>query len=112
MALRRIANHWLAAAIEQAKIPRTLEQAEKMLGRVVGFVDAQHAAFIDLAQQAFHALQHPLWPGFEEDQREFRVLATQGHHQTVQVHRFVAVDQLVEPARDVQQHGLHGDTFR
>ncbi|MNV78446.1 hypothetical protein D3C71_1719340 [compost metagenome] len=57
-----------------------------MLGRVVRLVDTQHATFVDLAQQALHAMQHALRPGLEEDLREFRILAAQGHHQAVQVH--------------------------
>ena len=47
MALGRIPGQRLATAIQQAKIPRTLEQAEKVLSRVARFVDAQRATLID-----------------------------------------------------------------
>ena len=112
MALRRLANRRFTAAIQQTKITRTLEQAEKVLGRIVRFVDAQHATLVDPAEQPLHALQHALWPGLEENLRELRVLAAQGHHQSVQVHRLVAVDQLMKPACDIQQHCFHRHAFR
>ncbi|MNL74032.1 hypothetical protein D3C87_1995890 [compost metagenome] len=86
MALRGLADRRLAAAIQQAEIPGALEQAKEVLGGVVRFVDAQHATFVDPAQQAFHAVQHALRARLKEDLREFRVLAAQGHHQSVQVH--------------------------
>ncbi len=56
-----------AAAIQQAKICRALEQAEEVFGRSKGFIDAQGATLVDLAEQAFHALEHAHGPGFEEN---------------------------------------------
>ncbi len=112
MALSLVPHRRLATAVQQTKIPRALEQAEEVLSRIVRFVDAQYAAFIDLAQQALHAVQHALRPGLEENLRELGVLVAQGHHQAVQVHRFVTVDQMMKTARDVQQHSLHFDAFR
>ncbi len=56
-----------AAAIQQAKIRRALEQAEEVLSRRKGLVDVQRAALADLAEQALHALQHAHRARFEED---------------------------------------------
>ena len=112
MTLRRLTHRRLATAIQQAEIPRALEQAEEMLGGIVRIVDSQRAGLIDPRQQTFHALHHALRSGLEEDLRESRVLNAQGHHQPMQVHRFNAVDQLVKAARNVEQHGLHRHTFR
>ena len=56
-----------AAAIQQTEIRRALEQAKEVLGRGKRFVDAQRAALVDLAEQAFHALQHAHGAGFKED---------------------------------------------
>lgn len=74
-----------AAAIQQAKIRRALEQAEEVFGCRERFVDAQRAALVDLAEQAFHALQHAHGACLEEDLREFHVLIAGGHHQAMQV---------------------------
>ena len=101
-----------AAAIQQAEIRRALEQAEEVFRRRKRFVDAQRAALVDLAQQALHALQHAHRPGFEEDLREFHVLVAGGHHQAMQVDRLLAVDQAMEPPRDIQQHSLHRHACR
>lgn len=101
-----------AAAIQQAKIRRALEQAEEVLGRRKRFVDAQRAVLVDLAEQALHALQHAHGAGLEEDLREFHVLIAGGHHQAMQVDRLFAVDQAMEPPRDIQQHSLHGHALR
>ncbi len=101
-----------AAAIQQAEISRALEQAEEMLGRRKGLVDAQRAALVDLAEQALHALQHAHGTGLEEDLREFHVLIAGGHHQAMQVDRLLTVDQTMEPPRDIQQHSLHGHARR
>ena len=97
----------LATAIQQAEIRRALEQAKEVLGRRKRFVDAQRTALVDLAQQALHALQHAHRPRLEKDLREFHVLIAGGHHQAMQVHRFLAVDQPMEPPRNIQQHRLH-----
>ncbi len=102
---------WPAAAIQQAEVRRALEQAKEMLGRRQRFVDAQGAALVDPAEQALHALQHAHGAGFKEDLREFHVLIAGGHHQAMQVHRLLAVDQPMEPPRDIQQHSLHRDVF-
>ncbi len=107
MTLGRFLGQRFATAKQQAEIRRALEQAEEVLRRVVRFVDAQDATLVHLAQQPLHTLQHALRAGLEEDQREFRVLAAQGHDQAMQVHRFVAVDQVVKAAGNVQQHGFH-----
>jgi len=107
MALRRFLGQRLATAKEQPEIRRALEQAKEVLRCIVRLVDAQLAALVHLAQQPFHTQQHALRAGFEEDQREFRVLAAQGHDQAMQVHRFVAVDQVMKAAGNVQQHGFH-----
>lgn len=74
-----------AAAIQQAKVRRALEQAEEVFGCRKRFVDAQRAALVDLAEQAFHALQHAHGACLEEDLREFHVLIAGGHHQAMQV---------------------------
>ena len=100
-----------ATAIQQAKIRRALEQAEKVLGRRKWLVDAQRAAPIDLGEQALHALQHAHRSRLEEDLREFHVLIAGGHHQAMQVYRLFAVDQPMKPAPDVQQYGLHGHAW-
>ncbi len=112
MALGRVFGQRLATAIQQAKIRRALEQAEEVLRRIARFVDAQRATLIDFTQQPLHAVEHALRAGLEEDQGQFRVLAAQGHDQTVQVHRFVAVDQLMKAPGDVQQHGFHRHPLR
>ncbi len=55
------------AAIQQTEIRRALEQAKKVLRSLEGFVDAQGAALINLAEQALHALQHAHGAGFKKD---------------------------------------------
>ena len=109
MTLGRLAGQRLAAAAQYPEIRRALEQAEEMLGGVARFIDAQRPALIHLDQQLFHALQHTLRSGLEEDLRQLRVLTAQCHHQPVQVERFIAIDQLMEAARDIQQHRVHRD---
>ena len=83
MRLGHLAAQRLAAAVEQAEIAGALEQAEKVLCGVAWFVDAQGAQLVDLAQQALHALQHPLGTGFEKDLRELGVLAAESHDQAL-----------------------------
>lgn len=56
-----------AAAIQQTEICRALEQAKKVLRGLEGFVDAQGAALVNLAEQALHTLQHAHRAGFKED---------------------------------------------
>ncbi|MNU97636.1 hypothetical protein D3C71_877180 [compost metagenome] len=58
----------LATSKQQPEIRRALEQAEEVFRCIARFIDAQQAAFVDLAQQAFHTVQHALRPGLEEDQ--------------------------------------------
>ena len=112
MVFGRLPGHRPAAAIQQPKIAPTLEQAEEMLSRITRFINAQHTALINLGQQPLHAIQHALGPGLEKDQREFRVLAAEGDHQAVQVHGFVAVDQLMKAVRDIQQHRFNRNPIR
>ncbi len=100
-----------AAAIQQAKVRRALEQAKEMLGRGKRSVDAQGTALVDLAEQALHALEHAHGPGFKEDLGEFHVLIAGGHHQAMQVHRLFTVDQPMESPRDIQQYRLHRHAF-
>jgi len=51
-------------------------------------------------------------PASKKISESFGVLAAQGHHQPMQVDRFVAVDQLMKAARDVQQHRFYGNAVR
>ncbi len=98
-------------AIKQAKVRRALEQAEEVLGRGKRSVDAQGAALVNLAEQAFHALEHAHGSGFKEDLGEFHVLIAGGHHQAMQVHRLFTVDQPMEPPPDIQQYRFHRHAF-
>ncbi|MNL03952.1 hypothetical protein D3C87_1245040 [compost metagenome] len=112
MALGGLVIQRLATAKQQPEIRRALEQAEEVFRCIARFIDAQHATLIDLGQQPLHALQHALGASLEEDQRQFRILATQGHDQAMQVQRLVTVDQMMKTAGDVQQHGFHRNAFR
>ena len=57
MGFGSLSIQWLAIAIQQPKIRCPFDQAKKVLGGVMGIINAQRAVLINLTQQATLKLQ-------------------------------------------------------
>ena len=76
----------LVTLIEQALAANpSIVSAQAAVQQARAQVDVQRAGLVYMAEQSSHLQHDPLWPGFEENLRQLRVLAAQRHHQTMQV---------------------------